>query len=62
MQEENDSKARSRNRKRRRMQISKLPFALLMRYLAQGFIRFGPRPFRNPNSQPAEPAQLRPAA
>lgn len=31
----------------RRLKISKLPFALLMRYLASGFIRFGPRPFRN---------------
>lgn len=36
------------NNTKKTMRISKLPFPLLLRYLASGFIRFRPRPFRQP--------------
>lgn len=44
------------------LKISKLPFALLRRYMASGFVRFGPRPFRSERYESRVIQPLRPAA
>lgn len=49
------------SRPNHRMKVSRLPLALLIRYLGSGFIRFGQRPFR-PGPGDAAGERLRPAA